>query len=207
MVGCFVFFDKLSYPAFVNRIYDGNKVSNAVAIYRIAHLNLGAQLVTLSHCHIAHIISKTRYLHIPGIIKSGGNTCPDCYLFNNLRIFPVTNHYLTVQPHPRSYKPEFPVAVSRLVQIHEIHVNGIPGDIPVKLCVEVKKGLAQYRKSLCPHFCRRKCMHPCYQSYTPAVVTGVRAQFKNGFRGGKNRLEDYLYRYRGRIVKSLRYCP
>ncbi len=119
----------------------------------------------------------------------------------------MTNNNLPVKTHPRTYKAEFTVAVSRLVKIHEIHVDSIPGYIPVQLGVEMKERLVKRRKSPDPHLGRGKGMHPGDQPDAFTVVTGVRTELKNGFRSCKDRLENYPYRDSQRIVESFGNCP
>ena len=44
----------------------------------------------------------------------------------DFRILPVTDDHFAVDAHPRADEAEFAVAVRRLVQVHEIHVDRRP---------------------------------------------------------------------------------
>jgi hypothetical protein len=58
-------------------------------------------------------------------------------------VLPVTHHHFALYSHPGCHETELPAAVGGLVQVHEVHVNGVPGDVPVELGVQVHKGLGQ----------------------------------------------------------------
>ena len=55
---------------------------------------------------------------------------------------------------------ELAVTVRRLIQVHEVHVNGIIRQLLVGLRVKMQERLLKKLKSLDPHFRRGKCMHP-----------------------------------------------
>jgi len=84
-------------------------------------------------------------------MPGGGSTGPDGNVFNHLSILPVTDHYFPVDSHPGHDKPMLTVSVSRLIKVHEIHVNIAPGKIPVELCVQVKNRLLELLQSVDPH--------------------------------------------------------
>ena len=56
---------------------------------------------------------------------------------------------------------EFPVTMCALIEIHEVHVHGVPRNLPVVLCVEVEKRLAELLHSVDPHLGRGEGVHPC----------------------------------------------
>ena len=63
-------------------------------------------------------------------------------------------------PHPGKDEAVFPVAVSRLVKVHEIHIDLIVGKLFIGLGMQMQKGLSELLKALYPHLCRREGMHP-----------------------------------------------
>ena len=58
------------------------------------------------------------------------------------RVLPVADDHLAAQPQPAADEPELAVAVGRLVQVHEVHVDRRPGDVAVELRVQVRERLA-----------------------------------------------------------------
>ena len=86
----------------------------------------------------------------------------------------------------------FPVPVGRLVQIHEIHVDGIPREIAIELRVQMEEGLAQGGEATDPHLRGREGVHPKNQPGAGRV--GVRFEYglTNRFRCRQDRLEHQL---------------
>ena len=65
-------------------------------------------------------------------------------------------------------KAVFTVAMSSLIQIHEIHIDFIIRKLLVSLGMKVKQGLVEDLQTLDPHFCRREGVHPGHN--TNAVI-------------------------------------
>jgi hypothetical protein len=66
------------------------------------------------------------------------------------------------------------VAVRRLVQVHEVHVDFSPGEIAVELRVQVEERLRQCRQTTDPHLGRRERVHP--GDHADAGGRGVRLE-------------------------------
>ena len=66
-------------------------------------------------------------------------------------ILPVPYYYLTVFTHTGYNVAEFTVTVSRLVQVHEVHIHGIPRNFFVELNMEVQQRLLQFLQTVNPH--------------------------------------------------------
>ena len=60
------------------------------------------------------------------------------------------------------------VAVSGLIQVHEIHVDLVIRKFLICLCMQMKERLCQDLKASDPHLGRGECVHPC--DHTDAVV-------------------------------------
>jgi hypothetical protein len=73
---------------------------------------------------------------------------------------PETDDNFPLQAHAAANEAELPVAMGRLVEVHEIHVNLRPGQVAVILCMQVDERFAQSAQTGNPHFCRGKGMHP-----------------------------------------------
>jgi len=43
----------------------------------------------------------------------------------------MANHYFPLQPHAAYDKAELTIAMGRLIEVHEIHIDLVPGNITV----------------------------------------------------------------------------
>src|SRR2546429_485885 len=59
------------------------------------------------------------------------------------RLAQVAAARLPSQPHPRLEEAELAVAVRRLMEVHEVHVDLRPGQIALELRVQVQEGFLQ----------------------------------------------------------------
>ena len=70
----------------------------------------------------------------------------------------MAHHRLARAPKTSKQVGELPIAVGRLVEIHEVHVDRRPGEVSIELRVQVQKRFAQRRaarRSTCAP--ARKC--------------------------------------------------
>ena len=67
---------------------------------------------------------------------------------------------LRLQAQARADEPELPVAVRRLVQVHEVHVDLGPGKLAIELGMQVGQRLLEAREPGDPHLRRREGVHP-----------------------------------------------
>src|SRR3954466_1623923 len=102
-----------------------------------------------------------------------GSRCaqPRSEFLVNIFILPKPNDYLPVQAHSARKESKLAIAMRRLVQIHEVHVDGRPRQILIELSVQVDERLLQRLQSADPHLCRRKGMNPGDQ--TDAVLRAI----------------------------------
>ena len=77
---------------------------------------LGERLV------LFHDVATPSWIERPA--PSGGRSQPHIQSRQYLFILPMPDNDLACQPHPRPNETEFTATVRRLVQIHEIHVDG-----------------------------------------------------------------------------------
>ena len=96
---------------------------------------------------------------------------PGCDALLYRVILPVARDHLAVDAHAGHDMAVLPVPVRRLVFIHEIHVDGIVGNLLVVLCVQVKQRLSQFLQTEDPRFRRGEGVHP--GDHTRAVLVGV----------------------------------
>ena len=109
---------------------------------------------------------------------------------NTLSVLPVADDDLSLQAHARADEPELAPAVGRLVEVHKVHVDRVPGDVAVELGVEVDKGLLQRLQARDPHLGRAKGVHPGDQTDAVLSSIGLHTQIEDLLRCGQDRLEN-----------------
>ena len=119
---------------------------------------------------------------------------PGGELGDHFRILPEADDDLAGQAQPRGDEAELAVAVRGLVEVHEVHVDGAPGQVLIELRVQMDEGLGQQREARDPHLCRREGVHPEDQADAFLGVIGLTAQGANGVGAGHHGLEDNVYR-------------
>ena len=67
----------------------------------------------------------------------------------------------------------FPVTMCGLILIHKVHIDGVIGNLLIKLRVEMAKGLIVLLQAHNPHLCRGKGMHPGDDAGTILIVIGL----------------------------------
>ena len=128
--------------------------------------------VAISHGHIVHVHTEHQTANVLGISHTGSHTSPNGNLLLSLFILPVAANHLTGNAHTGADMTELDVTVSTLVQVHEIHVDLIPGDLSVILCVEMEQRLLQCLQTLDPHLCGRESVHPSDDTHALRIVVG-----------------------------------
>src|SRR5215470_5632154 len=106
------------------------------------------------------------------------------------------------EPHSRSDEPEFPVPMSRLVQVHEAHVDRGPRELFIELRVQVEIRLNKRSQPPDPHASGGESVHPGDQADAIARSVGLQTQPLDGFAGSDYRLGDDLYGNERRCGKS-----
>ena len=127
------------------------------------------------------------------VMPSAGGSRPDGNLGMNTCISPGTNDYLSREPHAGSNKPILPVSMSRLVEIHETHVDGRPRQLFVKLGMQVQVRFVQGSQATDPHSGGREGVHPGNQADTVFRTIGIQAQLLNGLAACHHGLGNDLY--------------
>ena len=56
-------------------------------------------------------------------------------LYGGVFVFPVTYHYFAADAHTGTDMSEFAVTMGGLIQIHEVHIHGIPRNFLIELSV------------------------------------------------------------------------
>ncbi len=138
----------------------------------IAHAYLGLHLVTVGHGHIVHLVAQTYDAHVLSVGPAHTYALPYSDVFLCLFVLPVAGYNLAAYTHAGADVAKLAVAVGTLVEIHEVHVHGLPGYLGVILCMEVEQGLGENLQSVYPHLGGREGVHPCDDASTTRVVVG-----------------------------------
>src|SRR5262249_28755227 len=104
---------------------------------------LGLDFVAFSYGYKAHVVTKACDSSALRVIPGCCWACPDVDLVAHRRVFPVADHDLPRQPQPRADKSELAVAVRRLIQIHKVHIDLVPGNVAVILRMQMEERLMQ----------------------------------------------------------------
>ncbi len=128
-----------------DRVHGLDQVAHAVAVDGPAQLDLGLDLVALGDRDLAHVVAEAGDLEAAAVGEGGGRAHPAGELLEDGRGLPVADHDLARQAQARADEAVLPVAVGRLVEVHEVHVDGVPGDVAVELGVEVAERLVAAR--------------------------------------------------------------
>ena len=107
--------------------------------------------VAVGHGNVVHVHAEHQAAYLTGIGNTGCHTCPDSNLLLNGLVLPVAADHLAGYAHAGADVAELYVAVGTLVQVHEVHVDAVPGYLGVVLRVEVEQRLLQRLQALDPH--------------------------------------------------------
>ena len=167
-----------------------DQIADAVAVDLHAQADLGLDLVAFGHGHLPHVVAEPGDLQIPHFAQARGGSHPSGDAILNLLILPVPDDDLPRLAQSGAEESELAVAVGRLVQVHEIHVDRRPGQITIELRVQVGQRLGQGRQSGDPHLGRREGVHPGDHADAMGRSVGIAADVKDRFRRRDDRLED-----------------
>ena len=115
------------------------KISHAVSIDGIAQLDFSADLVAFRDRDISHVVAEADDLQSLRIVPCTGSAEPCAGLGLNLSILPEADNDFPFQTHAGPDEAELPIAMSGLVQIHEVHIDGGPGQFLIELRVQMKQ--------------------------------------------------------------------
>ena len=120
-----------------------NQVANAMRIHRISENNFRFNFITFRHRNLSHIVAEAYKACILKVVPPRCGPAPFGNSVNRSGIFPVAGHNLTPDFHSGCKVAEFTVAMRALVEIHEIHIDLVPGDITIILSMKMQQGKLQ----------------------------------------------------------------
>ena len=139
------------------------QLADAVAVHRDPEPELGLDLVALGDRDLAHVVAEARDRETLRIVPAACRPRPGADPAGDGRVAPVADDRLAPQLHPRLDEAELPVAVRRLVQVHEVHVDVRPRQVAVELRMQVEERLLQGGEAGDPHPRRRERVHPRHE--------------------------------------------
>ena len=156
-----------------------DQISDRPGVDLPAELDLGFDLVAFGDRDFSHVVAEAHDLHGIGNTDSDTDAHPLGNALLDLRILPVAGYDLARHAHPGSDETVFTVAVGCLVEVHEIHVDLLVGDLQVVLCGKVAVRLLQIGEAVDPHLRWAECMAPGYDSVAAVIVVGFLDDIRN----------------------------
>ena len=155
-----------------------DEVAHAVAVGREAELHLRRDLVAFGHGDLAHVVAEAAELRALPVVPGARGAHPGADAVLHLRVRPVADDDLAVEAHARVDETRLAVAVRRLVEVHEVHVDRRPRQVAIELRVQMQERLLQGVEPADPHLRRREGVHP--EDQAGAVGVGIRLQAELG---------------------------
>lgn len=183
----------------------GGQLADAIAVGREAEGHLGRDLVALGDGDLAHVVAEAAEA---GALPVGPGAdralpCPDPR--DDVVVAPVADDDLAVEAHAAVDKSGLAVAVRRLVQVHEIHVDLLVGDLAVVLGGKMAVGLLQIHKAVDPHLAGTEGVAPGDDARTAGVVVGLAHHVGNLLVGLGRDLVDHPAGQIARGVQQIRH--
>ena len=138
----------------------------------VAETLLKLYTVAVGNGHVVHVHTEHQTAAVVGVGHCGSHARPYGNSLLSLGALPVTDNNLAGNTHAAADMTELDVAVSRLVEVHEVHVDGVPWEVSIILGVEVEQRLLQCLQTLDPHLGGREGVHPGDDTHALLVVVG-----------------------------------
>ena len=179
-----------------------DEVVDAVGVDRDAELDLRRDLVALGDRDVTHVVAEPGE---PQAVQVGGTescAAPARDPATNAGVVDVAGDRVTADVDAGLDVAELPVTVRSLVQVHEVHVHGGPGELHLGLRVQVQERLGQCLETEDPHLRRREGVHPRDDPHTAGI--GVRGEHHVADRFGiqKDRLPRDCHRQLTGLLES-----
>jgi hypothetical protein len=133
--------DQLVHADVSSLVDDGDQVPHPVGVDAEAQPPLRLDLVALGHRDVAHVVAEARDPPALPVCAGTRGPGPAADPVLDRSILPVADDDRPLEPQSRGEETELPIAVSRLVQVHEVHVDFGPGNLAVVLRVKVEERL------------------------------------------------------------------
>ena len=162
---------------------------------------LGLGLVALGDGDVTHVVAPAHDLHVVGGIPAGAGAGPGADLLDDLRIGVVADDNLALDAEAGDDVTELTVAVGGLVQVHEVHVDGLPRDFLVVLGGQLQQRLGQHFEAANPHLGRGEGVAPGDDADDVRVGGSLDHELLDTVGGLQGGLEDDLGRNLAGVVQ------
>ena len=187
------------------RLADGGHVFgdlvDGVGVHGPAQLDLRLDLVALGDGHVAHVVRHAQYAHVAALHQTHGRAHPVRHALLHALVAPMAGDHLALDAHAGDDVAVFAVAMGGLVLVHEVHVDGVVGDLLVELRVQVQKRLAVLAQARDPALGRGEGVHPGDDAGALRVGVGFVEGLADERVGDQRRLPDKLIGQRARGVE------
>ena len=188
-------------PAHILHIL-GNLI-DGVSVDLPAKLHLGLHLVALGHGHIPHVVRHPDHPDMTGFHDTHRGAHPSRNAAQSFFVAPMAHDHLPLKSHAGDNMAILPIPVGRLVLIHEIHVDGIIGNLQIELGMKMTQRLAVLLQSQNPRLCRGKGVHPCNDPRTFPVHVRLIEQPSDHLIGEQGWLPHQLIRKQTGLIDLL----
>ena len=137
-----------------------DEVADGIVVDLPAEADVRLHLVALGDGDVAHVVGEAADLDRFGECVACGDLAPGGELFQRFLVLKVADDDFIILAQAGDDVAELPVAVRRLVFVHEVHVDGVVRQFFVVLRRKVAHGLLQHGKPLNPHLCGREGVAP-----------------------------------------------
>ena len=138
-----VFVDQLRRPPVLDAVDPPDQVADAVAVARKTEAHFGRHLVAFGDRDRTHIVAETAECAALPVMPGARGAHPGADALLRLGVGPMTDDDFAIEAHARVDEPRFAVAVRRLIEVHEIHVDGVPRQLAIELGVEMEERLLE----------------------------------------------------------------
>ena len=177
-------------------------LGEGAVVHMVAQHLFGGHLVAIGNGHIVHLVAEAENEAVLCVGPSGTHALPHGNVVLCLLVLPVAHHRLAGLAHTGEDVGILAVAMGTLVEVHEVHVDGVVGNLLVVLCVQMEQGLAQDLQAVNPHLGRGEGVHPGDDADTALVRIGCGHHLGHlmGVVGGA--LVDHLHGQPARLVEA-----
>ena len=160
VVSAVIFLNQRVHIALRHGVHVFHRVVHAVMVDLPAELNLRFHLVAFGHGNVVHVVADAADSDVRGLHHADGRSHPASQRILHGGICPVAHDHLALDAHAGYDMAVLPVAVGGLIFIHEIHVDGVIGDLFIKLGVQMAERLSVLLQAQDPHLGRGEGVHP-----------------------------------------------
>ena len=102
-------------------------------------LDLCFDFVAFRHPNVTHVVAKTSDFNLEAFIVADCHVHPSSNFFLDGFIFPITDNDFVLLFQTGIDKSVFSVTMSRLVQVHKVHIDGFPWNLFIVLSGKVQQ--------------------------------------------------------------------